>query len=112
MRFHWGSLTSEASKLLAPDMATNLNRVCCYLHTQTRIASGLLVGYLIMYQILWFLKSTQTKFNHETQMSITCMSTLLQIDGFQRCLKFDFFPLKNGFRVQCFPLNSINIGLK
>lgn len=63
-------------------------------------------GYLIhyMYQILWFLKSTQTKSNHETQMSITCMSTLLQIDGFQRFLKFDFFPLKNGFRVAMFSI--------
>jgi hypothetical protein len=73
---------------------------------QSRIAFGLLVGYLIhyMYQILWFLKSKETKSNHETQMSITCMSTLLQIDGFQRCLKFDFFPLKNGFRVAMFSI--------
>jgi hypothetical protein len=32
------------------------------------------------------------------------MSTLLQIDGFQRCLQFGFFPLKNGFRVAMFSI--------
>jgi hypothetical protein len=112
MRFHWGSLTSEASKLLPPDMATNLNRVCCYLQMQTGIASGLLVGYLIMYQILWFLKSTQTKFNHETQMSITCMTLCYRLMDFKDASSLIFFHLKMVLGLQCFPLNSINIGLK